>query len=690
MASVYPFRDLNITAAPTHYVFKSPSAPNAAALVVERPSGDVKMVQNPMLGGKRVTSIAGILGMIQLRLDKYIIIITKAKLVGRIRGNTVFRVEATEFLPMQERELHDPDEDTYLALLRAHLRTAPMYFSYSFDLTNTFQRQTSANTALPLWQRADERFFWNRYIQSDLIDIRTTNPQVDPYILPVVFGFLKISTTNLNNTPLTFVLITRKSRHRAGTRYNTRGIDEAGNASNFNETEQAVIVGDSTGGVGGYDQNSINGNEKVQVLSYVQTRGSVPVFWAEVNNIHYTPKLQIRGVETAMPAARAHFDHQISLYGDNYLVNLVNQKGREERVKAAYEKVVKLLVSAPAESKQASEKTSERFREIEPTVKQQRMDRLHYIYFDFHHECRGLKWHRALLLLDKIGDGLEKQKYFHSVESGSQSSVQCTQTSVVRTNCMDCLDRTNVVQSMLAKVALNRQLQDIGVLAPGQSVEAFENFEFMFRNAWADNADVVSRAYSGTGALKTDFTRTGKRTKAGALADLSNSITRYFRNNYADGPRQDAYDLFLGNYLPSNHYMTSRLLFVDRRPILIQSIPYIFAAALFLIVASWILPRNTDGGIIKSLFSLLCLAVAGWSAMFMKQYGMLYVAWPKLNAPAFAVEGYNETLSRARKDKVLGRWLNKPALVGRERGSSFMGERNIRLIHLEEGKKRIE
>jgi hypothetical protein len=71
MASVYPFRDLNITAAPTHYVFKSPSAPNAAALVVERPSGDVKMVQNPMLGGKRVTSIAGILGMIQLRLGSY-------------------------------------------------------------------------------------------------------------------------------------------------------------------------------------------------------------------------------------------------------------------------------------------------------------------------------------------------------------------------------------------------------------------------------------------------------------------------------------------------------------------------------------------------------------------------------------------------------------------------------------------
>ena len=136
-----PFRDINITASPAHYVFRSPSSPNAPCLVVDRPSGDMRMVANPIVGGKRVSSIAGILGMIQLRLDKYIIIVTKAKLVGRIRGHTVYSVEATEFLPMQERALHDANEDTYLALLRAHLRSAPMYFSYSFDLTNSFQRQ---------------------------------------------------------------------------------------------------------------------------------------------------------------------------------------------------------------------------------------------------------------------------------------------------------------------------------------------------------------------------------------------------------------------------------------------------------------------------------------------------------------------------------------------------------------------
>lgn len=309
---------------------------------------------------------------------------------------------------------------------------------------------------------------------------------MDPYILPVFFGNLNIATTVLKSTPLTFILITRKSRHRAGTRYLTRGVDESGNVANYNETEQIVILGDSTGGLGGYDQNSIGteskGSQSVKVFSYVQTRGSVPVYWAEVNNLRYTPKLQVRGVDSAMHAAKKHFDDQIRLYGDNYLVNLVNQKGREERVKAAYENIVRLLVSSPSEQKESSEKTSERFRTIEPTKQAGMLDRLHYVYFDFHHECRGMKWHRAQLLLDQLGDGLYSQQYFHSVEGSVSSDVRNIQRSVVRTNCMDCLDRTNVVQSMLARWTLNRQMIDAGVLEKGEDTASFKNFEILFRN----------------------------------------------------------------------------------------------------------------------------------------------------------------------------------------------------------------
>ena len=67
-----PFRDINVHASASHYAFTSPSAGAGAAqtLVVERPSGDLRLSDTPLLGAKRVSSIAGILGMINLRLGE--------------------------------------------------------------------------------------------------------------------------------------------------------------------------------------------------------------------------------------------------------------------------------------------------------------------------------------------------------------------------------------------------------------------------------------------------------------------------------------------------------------------------------------------------------------------------------------------------------------------------------------------
>ncbi|PIO76727.1 hypothetical protein TELCIR_01182 [Teladorsagia circumcincta] len=76
---------------------------------------------------------------------------------------------------------------------------------------------------------------------------------------------------------------------------------------------------------------------------------------------------------------------------------------------------------------------------------------------------------------------------------------------------------------------------------------------------WADNGDECSRQYAGTGALKADFTRLGKRTYTGAINDGINAITRYFRNNFADGYRQDAMDVFLGNFIIDVHNLPSSL-----------------------------------------------------------------------------------------------------------------------------------
>jgi len=66
-----PYRDVNLQVAPDCYIFTSPSSPNAPALTIDRPTGEIRLNEPGSLSTKRVSrvsSIQGILGMIQLRL----------------------------------------------------------------------------------------------------------------------------------------------------------------------------------------------------------------------------------------------------------------------------------------------------------------------------------------------------------------------------------------------------------------------------------------------------------------------------------------------------------------------------------------------------------------------------------------------------------------------------------------------
>lgn len=57
------------------------------------------------------------------------------------------------------------------------------------------------------------------------------------------------------------------------------------------------------------------------------------------------------------------------------------------------------------------------------------------------------------------------------------------QQGIVRTNCMDNLDRTNVVQAALAKWTINRQLQAAGILPQDASIDDYEALSKDFRES---------------------------------------------------------------------------------------------------------------------------------------------------------------------------------------------------------------
>ena len=98
-----------------------------------------------------------------------------------------------------------------------------------------------------------------------------------------------IRPARVNGNHIRLCLLSRRSRYRAGTRYFRRGIDRDGHVANFVETEQVLLLDSpSTDGLG----DEVNAQ-----LSFVQIRGSMPMFWAEVNTLRYKPDLQIMDLE---------------------------------------------------------------------------------------------------------------------------------------------------------------------------------------------------------------------------------------------------------------------------------------------------------------------------------------------------------------------------------------------------------
>ena len=76
--------------------------------------------------------------------------------------------------------------------------------------------------------------------------------QLHPYVLPIMQGFFQVSSFEIAREPVAaeeghsavveYIVISRRSRDRAGLRYQRRGIDDDSNVANFVETETVMRV----------------------------------------------------------------------------------------------------------------------------------------------------------------------------------------------------------------------------------------------------------------------------------------------------------------------------------------------------------------------------------------------------------------------------------------------------------------
>ncbi|KAL1923662.1 uncharacterized protein VTP21DRAFT_8642 [Calcarisporiella thermophila] len=334
------------------------------------------------------------------------------------------------------------------------------YFSNELDITHSLQvshNNASQTSQLFLWQMADKRFWWNEHLMDTFIQAG-----LHEWITVIMQGYIEIRECKLEDQSLNLILISRRSRERAGLRFQRRGVNAKGEVANFVETEQIVCF---------------ELEDAVHWTSFVQIRGSIPLFFSQSPfSLKPTPILE-RTEDENYAAIRKHFDSINERYGRITVLNLVEQSGKEEIIGGEYRRYMKRLSDSQN----------------------------HYVEFDFHAECKGMKYENVQKLISLLESSFSRSGYFWI---GPSDMIFAEQTGVFRTNCMDCLDRTNVVQSALARTVLNIQLMRLGIaIYPEKGLSYFNDFEITFNHMWANNGDAISLEYASSSALKGDFTR---------------------------------------------------------------------------------------------------------------------------------------------------------------------------------------
>ncbi|CAH1413723.1 unnamed protein product [Lactuca virosa] len=501
------YKRMRLWELPDQYVAEPIDGSSGSCLVVKR-DGSMTLVDEipdcTTVRVPKIQTIYGVVGILKLLAGSYLLAITERENVGLYLGHPIYKVLSLKVFPCDRSLKSSCDEkkkmeSEFSSLLKVAERTPGLYFSYHVNITLSAQRLNDLGveaTKIPLWRQAEPRFVWNNYMLELLIDNK-----LEAYILPIIQGTFQNFQAAIGKDIIDVTLIARRCTRRNGTRMWRRGADDDGYVANFVESEQIIQV-------------------KGYTASFVQVRGSIPFLWEQIVDLSYKPKFEIMKPEKAPHISERHFLDLRKKYGNVIAIDLVNTRGDEGRLSEKFATSMEKILN----------------------------DDVRYLHFDFHKICGHVHFERLSILYEQIEDFLIKNRYHLLNER--REKVE-TQIGVVRTNCIDCLDRTNVTQSMIGRKMLEFQLQRLGLFDADENISTHSNLNDSFKILWANHGDDISIQYSGTPALKGDFVRVGRRTTRGMLKDGYNALMRYYLNNFVDGTKQDSIDLVQGHYIVS-------------------------------------------------------------------------------------------------------------------------------------------
>ncbi|CAI9097357.1 OLC1v1033759C1 [Oldenlandia corymbosa var. corymbosa] len=540
---------------------------------------------NKATGGlKFVTTCYGIVGFIKFLGPYYMLLITKRRLIGAISGHNVYSIAKSAIITLpnsaarSEMMINYKSENRYKKLLCMVDLTKDFFFSYSYHVMRSLQKNmydTVTGNAV-----YETMFVWNEFLTRGIRNIL----QNTVWTVALVYGFFLQATLSISSREFKLTLIARRSRHYAGTRYLKRGVNENGKVANDVETEQIVF-------------ENVPEGLPVQFSSVVQNRGSIPLFWSqETSRLNLKPDIILSKRDQRYEATRLHFENLFSRYGHPIIIlNLIKtteKRPRESILRTEFANAIECI------NKDLSEENRLRFLHWDlhkhsrskatnvllllgkvamyalsltgffycqvpaallsqgclkgPSLEEGCLkapssedsvdsDISHCeIESESHHENGGLNL-----------ENLEKRYTGGNLADGcSFSKPPMFQNGVLRTNCIDCLDRTNVAQYAYGLAALGYQLRALGVIN-SPKIELDDPLADELMGFYEKMGDTLAHQYGGSAAHNKIFSqRRGQWKAATQSQEFFRTLQRYYSNAYMDAEKQNAINVFLGYFQP--------------------------------------------------------------------------------------------------------------------------------------------
>ncbi|XP_026856708.1 polyphosphoinositide phosphatase [Electrophorus electricus] len=525
-----------------------------------------KISQKGSAGLSRAVTAFGIVGFVRFLEGYYIILITKRRKMADIGGHSIYKIEDTNmiYIPNDSVRITHPDEARYLRMFQNVDLSSNFYFSYSYDLSHSLQynltllrapcdpgeveelhTSTSKQDSFDIFE--DEglptqvvhslrnepyaKYVWNSCLLENIKD--TVHPD---WLMYIIHGFCGQSKLLIYGRPVYVTLIARRSSRFAGTRFLKRGANCEGDVANEVETEQ--IIHDA----------SVMSFMAGSYSSYVQVRGSVPLYWSQdISTMMPKPPIRLDQADPYAHVAALHFDQMLQRFGSPIIIlNLVKKREKRKHEKILSEELYPAITNL------------NQFLPPEHCID--------YIAWDMARYTKS-KLCNVLDRLGMIAENVVKRTgffvnrsdfYCHTLRpderwgdlGGLVTAHGRIQSGVLRTNCVDCLDRTNTAQFMVGKCALAYQLYALGMIDKPK-LQFDTDCVRLFEELYEDHGDTLSLQYGGSQLVHRVKTYRKIAPWTQHSKDIMQTLSRYYSNAFSDADRQDAINLFLQVYQPS-------------------------------------------------------------------------------------------------------------------------------------------